>query len=97
MTATGTEESRVIEGKDRDYKKVNEGYPDYFGDSFFRQSFQSKESADQIRLKQESRTKKDSNAFFDFHKTIYNKHGLREDSEMDSASQYQTYLTTMSH
>jgi len=96
MTALGTQDSRVMEARDRNYKKVSESYPDYFGDSFFRQSFQSKESAEQIRLRQESRTKKDSNAFFDFHKTIYNKHGLREDSEIDTASHYQTYLTTAS-
>ncbi len=32
MTATGTQDSRVMESRDRDYKKVNESYPDYFGD-----------------------------------------------------------------
>lgn len=93
MTATGTMDARQAEARDHDYKKINDTYPDYFADSLFRQSFQSKESAEQIRLRQESRTKKDSNAFFDFHKTVYKQHGLREDSEVSSVH-YQTYLST---
>ena len=92
MTASGTNDSRQQEVRDHDYKKVNDTYPDYFADSLFRQTNQSKESAEQIRLRQESRTKKDSNAFFDFHKSIYNKHGLREESEVSSLH-YQTYLS----
>jgi hypothetical protein len=46
MTATGTIDSRQQEVRDHDYKKVSDTYPDYFADSLFRQTNQSKESAE---------------------------------------------------